>query len=166
MTTFPTIVRAASMQQQPVINEKNAESLASVTFIEVLQVKKSLARLAPIAGTFTDIFFSKLFEFAPELKQCFGSLTLEQSKQVFYSAAYIVQNLNNPGLLFSLLNEMSSRLEQCGFRSVHFEAAGKALLYALTRTLGSYNSVELRSAWISVFSFISRELRRGFSPSV
>lgn len=148
------------------VKDKPAEQSPAISFIEVLQVQKSLARLAPISGTFTDIFFSKLFEFAPELKSCVGALTLDQSKRVFFTAAYLIQNLNNPEIVFSLLAELSSRLQNCGFQSNHFEAIGKALLYAITRTQGSYNSVELRAAWISVFSFVSRELRRGFSPSV
>ncbi len=103
------------------------------------------------------MFFEKLFEFEPELKQQLN-YDAKSSERYFSICHEIISNLGNNARLSFLLSVIIFDLNCLNLNESIYLSTGKAMLWSLTKTLGTNFNFESRKAWISIYLSIKQEI--------
>lgn len=120
-------------------------------------LKKSWELIAEISmEEVGGLFYSRLFEIAPEVIPMFKNTSLpEQSKKLMDMLSYIISKLDTLNDILEDVSQMAKRHSKYGVKERHFTAVGSALIWTLERALGSHWNNELRLAWIKVYAILS-----------
>jgi hemoglobin-like flavoprotein len=123
---------------------------------QIALVQSSLQSVAPIASKAPDLFYDRLFEIAPEVRQLFP-------------ADLSAQKLPGDGRQQSASAGCSSA-EPAPTRRAdrnyavsadHYGPLGAALLWTLEQGLGSAFSPEVRAAWTKAYRALAGVMRQG-----
>ena len=125
-------------------------------------VSASWKALSPNATQVGVIFYRRLFEIDPELRQLFkGTIMDEQIRKLTTMLDLIVSWLDVPERLVPVLKQLGVRHGGYGVLDDHYAKVGAALLGALEEGLGDAFTPELRGAWAEAYLLISSLMRRG-----
>ncbi len=125
-------------------------------------VTESWKSLAPNGALVGAIFYRRLFEIDPALRQMFSAVTLdEQIHKLVTMLDLVVHWLDVPDKLVPVLKKLGERHSTYGVQDDHFGKVGAALIGTLEEGLGDKFTPELRSAWTEAFVLISSLMRRG-----
>ena len=135
---------------------------------QVTLIKGSFAKVEPIANQAAKIFYGKLFEYDPALRQLFTHDMQEQGRKLMAVLKVAVNSLNNLEALIPTLHKLADRHLEYGVKVDDYTPVGNALLFALKKGLGEEFTPELRQAWIEVFQVVANTMRAhaypGFNP--
>ncbi len=73
---------------------------------QIRYVKESFQKVAPIAETAADLFYTRLFEIAPSVKPLFKTERSVQGRKLMASLAFVVKNLESPEILVPVVEKM------------------------------------------------------------
>ena len=125
-------------------------------------VTESWKVLAPNAALVGTIFYRRLFEIDPALRQMFkGAILDEQIRKLTTMLDLIVHWLDVPERLVPILKKLGARHSTYGVQDDHYGKVGAALIGTLEEGLGDAFTPELRSAWTEAYLLISSLMRRG-----
>jgi hemoglobin-like flavoprotein len=113
-----------------------------------------------------DVFYSKLFLDAPELKPLFHTAKEEQSKKIVDMLSVIVGHLHILDELNEDISQLARRHVHYGVRAHHYKLVGTALLWMLQHGLGQDWNEKVKEAWAACFSILSESMIKasGYSP--
>lgn len=124
----------------------------------IWQVQLLFNKIISRANILTNLFFEKLFELEPGLEKQINYDTNNSGK--YFSACYeIISNLGDKKQLTPLLNLIITNLNTLKLNGTIYMSAGKAMLWSLTKTLGTNFDYEARKAWISIYLSIIEEIK-------
>ena len=123
-------------------------------------VQESFRKVAPIADQTADIFYSRLFEIAPELRRMFPDDMSGQKRKLMSTLAFAVNSLRDLDTLLPALKNLGIRHIGYGVEDEHYDTVGSALLYALEKGLADAWSNELHDAWASVYGTMSSVMKQ------
>ncbi len=121
-------------------------------------VQESFEKVKPIAPTAAEIFYSKLFELDPKLKQLFPNSTeamKEQGNKLMTMLAAAVAGLSNLDALIPVLQDLGKRHVAYNVKESHYDTVGAALLGTLEAGLGDDFTPEVKGAWANVYGVMS-----------
>jgi hemoglobin-like flavoprotein len=122
---------------------------------QVALVQASFAKVAPIADQAAALFYSRLFETAPETRALFhGDMTL-QGQKLMGAITTVVTNLDNLGAVVPVAQELAKRHVDYGVRPEHYAPVGAALLWTLERGLGGDFTADVSTAWAAAYGALS-----------
>lgn len=129
------------------------------TLESVSLVQNSFARVLPIADTAADIFYTRLFEIAPELRALFPDDMSEQKDKLMQMLATAVNNLHEFETILPAVQELGRRHVAYGVVDGHYDKVGQALLFALEKGLGDQFTQATRDAWIETYATLATVMK-------
>ena len=131
----------------------------SLTPQQIKQVQHSFTLVEPIADQAAEIFYAKLFEYAPELKPLFKRGLKEQGRMLMSTLKLAVRGLDDLPALVPVLQQLAERHVGYGVQASDYTPVGNALLYTLKTGLGDAWTPELRQAWIEVYRAMAQVMK-------
>lgn len=125
---------------------------------EIELIRKSFAKVAPIADAAAAIFYEKLFAYDPSVRPMFKGDISEQGKKLISVLATVVQNLDKLETIEGAVADLAVRHVSYGVVPQHYETVGRALIDTLEAGLGDAFTPEVRSAWIGCYGAISAKM--------
>jgi hemoglobin-like flavoprotein len=138
----------------------NARAFKSVPMTpqQIALVQASFARVVPIAGTAADLFYSRLFEIAPDLRGMFPEDMALQKKKLMVMLGFAVNGLKRLDLLLPTVHALGERHAGYGVEAEDFAPVGAALLWTLEQGLGDEFTPEVAEAWAAAYEILSRAM--------
>ena len=130
---------------------------------QVAQIRDSFARIEGRAELVALLFYKRLFELAPNLKRLFPGDIETQSSKFMQLIQTSVLLADAPALLIPTLKSLGRRHALYGVQDEHYRVTGRALLWALSESLGSDLSVRELNAWSTFYEFLSTTMQDGTS---
>jgi nitric oxide dioxygenase len=122
---------------------------------QVKAVQASFAKVVPIADTAAGIFYSRLFEIAPEVKPLFRNDMAEQGRKLMRTLTVVVNSLGNLEASLPAASALAKNHVTYGVTASHYAPVGAALLWTLERGLGADWTPEIQNAWSAAYATLS-----------
>ncbi|MBC7935888.1 MAG: hemoglobin [Rhizobacter sp.] len=102
------------------------------------------------------LFYSRLFEIAPEVKPMFGGTSiLVQSKKLVAMLSWVVRMLDTEEDIRNELTKLAQRHVKYGVEEKHYKYVGSALLWTLEKGLGNHWTLEVKRTWATCYAALS-----------
>jgi nitric oxide dioxygenase len=122
---------------------------------QVKLVQGSFAKVIPIADQAASMFYSRLFEIAPQIKPLFKSDLAEQRRKLVAALAMVVNGLGDLPSILPAASALAKKHVGYGVERSHYAVVGAALLWTLERGLGANWNDELAGAWAGAYGTLS-----------
>ncbi|HMF13383.1 MAG TPA: globin family protein [Gemmataceae bacterium] len=128
---------------------------------QIALVQGSFKSFAPIASKAADLFYERLFEVAPEVRQLFPADLSGQKIKLVAMLATAIKNLHQFEAILPSVRQLGERHRSYGVSAEHYASVGAALLWTLEKGLGSAFTPEVRAAWSEAYSAIAGAMKQG-----
>jgi len=129
-----------------------------MTPAQIKLVQSGFARVAPNADTAADLFYTRLFEIAPELRSLFPDDLDPQKKKLMAMLGTAVAGLAHLETLLPAVEALGRRHASYGVSPAHYAPVGGALLWTLEQGLGAAFTPEMREAWGAAYTMLARTM--------
>lgn len=119
---------------------------------QIRLVQQSWATVAPFAKQAGHIFYTKLFEAAPEVRHLFKPDISPQATKLVTILGYVVSKLNHMEELLPAVQQLGARHNNYGTEPMHYEVVGQCLIATLKEGLGAAWTAEVQDAWITAYN--------------
>jgi hemoglobin-like flavoprotein len=126
-----------------------------VTPQQVALVQDSFAKVVPISEQAAVLFYDRLFEVAPQVKEMFPADMTEQRRKLMVMLAAVVKGLGNLESILPAASALAKRHVGYGAKAEHYPVVGGALLWTLEKGLGEGWTAEVAEAWTSAYGTLS-----------
>lgn len=130
-----------------------------LTSRQVELVQSSFLLVEPLLEKATSIFYDRLFDLDPSLRQLFRKPREEQERVLAHTLTVVVKSLDRPELR-EAIESLGRRHTGYGVRDANYTTFGAALLWTLETVLGEACTAEIRSAWTAVYGSLAFTMRR------
>ena len=111
---------------------------------------------------FVTAFYERLFTRFPETRALFAATDMfVQRKKLQQSLALIVEHMQQPEELISMLQELGKRHVTYGIRPEHYPLVGTVLLETFADFLGEHWTQAHHDAWVKGFEAVSSLMLQG-----
>jgi hemoglobin-like flavoprotein len=125
---------------------------------QVALIHDSFAEIAPHSDQVAEVFFNRLFEVAPHVRQLFRGDMVEQRVKFMATMSMLVNSLDNLEIVLPAAGKLAVRHVAYGVTQEHYVVVGQSLLWAIRRTLGLNWTDEIAAAWIEAYGMLSRHM--------
>ena len=122
-------------------------------------VQTSFAKVATIADAAAGLFYKRLFELDPSLREMFKSDMKEQGKKLMAAIGAVVGNLRNLGKVVPGIQAMAVRHVEYGVKNYHYAVVGEALIDTLETGLGDAFTDDVREAWLAAYTILANTMK-------
>lgn len=123
-------------------------------------VKKSWQDVLPMRAKAAELFYSKLFEMDPALKQLFTGNMTEQGRKLMQMLNTVVEKLDKLNELLPEVRDLAQRHVQYGVKDSDYDTVGGAFLWTLKAGLGDAFTPTVAEAWNTAYTALSDAMRR------
>ena len=118
-------------------------------------VQTSFSKVAPIAATAADLFYGRLFEIAPQVRDMFPENLSEQKKKLMAMLGAAVAGLSTLDTLMPAVRALGRSHAGYGVTARHYAPVGSALLWTLEQGLGADFTPDVKDAWATAYIMLS-----------
>jgi hemoglobin-like flavoprotein len=122
-------------------------------------VRSTFAQVRPIANTAATLFYERLFNLDPSLRQLFPDDLGPQKHALMAALGAAIERLDRPAELVPLVEQLGVRHAGYGVQAAHYATVGEALMWTLQRGLGPAFTAEARVAWLDVFQLLATTMQ-------
>jgi len=122
---------------------------------QIKLVQQSFARVAPISDQAAVMFYDRLFEIAPAVKDMFPSDMREQRRKLMAMLAIVVNGLSSLEMILPAASALATRHVAYGAKAEHYPVVGDALLWTLEKGLGAEWTADVADAWRAAYATLS-----------
>lgn len=115
------------------------------------KVQASWAQLEPHAEQVAELFYGRLFEADPSLRQLFHGDMTQQGRKLMSMIGAAVRGLDDLTTLMPVLRALGVRHVSYGVQPAHYDLVGAALLATLAQGLGGAFTAQVEDAWTTVY---------------
>ena len=101
------------------------------------------------------IFYSRLFEIAPQLKPLFKESSEAQAKKLVALITYAVTKLHTIDEIVDDVKSLGIRHGNYNVKPEHYAIVAQALLWTLEKALQNRWNEEMKEAWVAVYTLLS-----------
>jgi hemoglobin-like flavoprotein len=124
-------------------------------------VQATWAQVAPNAPAVAALFYGRLFELDPSLRELFAHADMrEQGRKLTTMLTVAINSLDRLEELIPAVEALGRRHAGYGVRDEHYDTVGRALLDTLAAGLGAAFTPEARAAWSEVYAALAGVMRR------
>jgi nitric oxide dioxygenase len=105
-----------------------------------------------------EIFYSKLFSAAPQLRSLFRSDADSQARKLSAALEAVVHNLESPAENSAMLAELGKRHAGYGARPEHYDLVVSLLVESMSEVLGSATDTRSLEEWRMALRLISDQM--------
>ena len=124
-------------------------------------IKDSFKMVTPIADQAAEIFYTKLFEKAPQLKPMFKGDMKKQGEKLMSILGFTVDWLTDIKRFVPVLEELGKNHVDYGVKNKHYKIVGVTFLETLEAGLGEHWTPELKKAWSEAYKLIAKTMIKG-----
>lgn len=128
---------------------------------EMTLIETSWKAVAPIQAEAARLFYGRLFELNPALRDLFRGDMEEQGRKLMQMLSVAVANIRRPEQILESVQALGRRHAGYGVEAQHYATVGQALLWTLDKGLGPAFTDETRAAWTNLYSLVSRVMQDG-----
>ncbi|UTH73399.1 globin family protein [Chromobacterium sp. IIBBL 290-4] len=137
----------------------------ALTPAQIRLVQESFAKVEPIADQAAQLFYDKLFEYAPDLQTLFQNDMARQRQMLMSTLKLAIAGLNDLDLIAPVLAKLAIKHVDYGVQPGDYTPVGNALLWTLKQGLGAENwTPELRTAWVDTFRLVATTMKQAAYP--
>lgn len=126
---------------------------------QALLVKTSWEKVVPISETAAELFYGKLFELDPSLKDLFKGDMKEQGEKLMKMINTAVSGLDKLEAIVPAVQQLGVRHVAYGVKDQHYDTVGAALLWTLETGLGEAFTDEVKDAWATVYGVLADTMK-------
>jgi nitric oxide dioxygenase len=126
-----------------------------MTPADVALVQSSFSKVVPIADAAASLFYSRLFDIAPEFRPLFKNDISEQGSKLMATLGFVVNGLNEPETVLPAAKTLAVKHVSYGVRSEHYAPVGEALIWTLQQGLGDEFTDDVKDAWLAAYTALS-----------
>ncbi|MDJ0947577.1 MAG: globin domain-containing protein [Alphaproteobacteria bacterium] len=123
-------------------------------------VQETFAKVDPIAEQAAELFYKRLFELDPSLRDLFKVDIMEQGRKLMSTMKVAVAGLDDLGKLVPVLEALGAKHKAYGVVQQHYDTVGEALLWTLEQGLADAFTDEVRDAWVAVYGLVAEHMLR------
>lgn len=123
-------------------------------------VQTTWEKCVPIADKAAELFYGKLFELDPGLKQLFTTDITEQGRKLMTMITAAVRGLNDLERLVPVVEDLGRRHVGYGVKDEHYATVGAALLWTLEQGLGDDFTPDVKEAWTQVYTVLASTMQK------
>ena len=128
---------------------------------EIKLVQDSFEQVKPIADQAASIFYTRLFEVAPQTRHMFKSDMTKQGAMLMSTLGLAVGSLNDLDKIIPAVRALGKRHAGYGVEFDQFAIVGEALLWTLEQAFGPAFTAELKSAWTEAYLLLAGVMQEG-----
>ena len=128
---------------------------------EISLVKSTFQKVAPIADQAAALFYARLFELDPSLRELFHGDMAAQGKKLMTMIGVAVNGLDRLEALAPAVRQLGMRHAGYHVRERHYDTVGAALIWTLEKGLGADFTADARSAWTRVYWLLAETMKAG-----
>ena len=121
--------------------------MEDLTAADIRLIRHTFRMVAAHQQELTRLFYDKLFELDPSLREKFQSDVDAMPSKFMRMLAILVSLVNDPPQLEERARKLGQRQLEYGVQPTYFDASETALLWALEKLLGSRFTKVAHSAW-------------------
>ncbi len=129
-------------------------------------VKTSWAQVVPIADTAAKLFYGKLFELDPALKNLFKGDMTEQGRKLMRMVGTAVNGLDRLDQIVPAVKDLGVRHVAYGVQDEHYDTVGSALLWTLDQGLGDAFTPDVETAWTTVYGLLADTMKSAAAEAI
>jgi hemoglobin-like flavoprotein len=133
---------------------------------QIEMVKASWRDVLPIRDQAAALFYTRLFELDPTLRQLFNGNMEEQGRKLMQMLNTVVQKLDRLNELLPQVRELAQRHVEYGVKDSDYDTVGSALMWTLGIGLGDAFTPDLSEAWATAYMALSDAMRRDVKDSL
>lgn len=123
-------------------------------------VQSTWLKVVPIADTAANLFYRRLFELDPKLRNLFTRTNMaEQRLKLIQMLSAAVEGLDGVDALVPVLKDLGRNHAKYGVRDEHYATVGEALLWTLEQGLGQDYTAKVADAWTATYTLIADVMR-------
>ena len=128
---------------------------------EISLIKSSFQKVVPIADQVAALFYARLFELDPSLRELFHGDMTGQGRKLLQMIGVAVNGLDRLDTLASVVRQLGLRHAGYHVKEDHYETVGAALLWTLDKGLGAEFTLETRIAWGKTYWLLAETMKAG-----
>jgi nitric oxide dioxygenase len=101
------------------------------------------------------MFYDRLFEIAPAVKDMFPADMREQRRKLMATLAIVVNGLSSLEMILPAASALATRHVAYGAKAEHYPVVGEALLWTLEKGLGAEWTPDVADAWTAAYATLS-----------
>ena len=121
-------------------------------------VQETFALIEPIAETAAELFYNRLFELDPSLRDLFSGDMKEQGRKRMSMLKLAVKGLDNLEKLVPVVQKLGRSHADYGVQAPHYATVAEALLWTLEQGLGEAFTPEVKVAWTNVYTLLAETM--------
>lgn len=124
-------------------------------------IETSWRAVAPIQAEAARLFYGRLFELDPALRDLFQGDMEEQGRKLMQMLSIAVANIRRPEQILESVQALGRRHAGYGVKTQHYDTVGQALLWTLDKGLGPAFTPETRTAWTNLYGLVAGVMQDG-----
>lgn len=125
---------------------------------QIALVQGSFEKVVPVGERVALLFYSRLFEIAPDVQPLFKNDMQAQGRKLMTTLALIAGALRNLDTVLPAIKLMAVNHVKYGVLPGHYRSVGEALLWALEQGLGSNYTPDVAAAWGATYALLSETM--------
>lgn len=126
-----------------------------MTTRQIQLVKESWGYVIVKSDEAGQLFYSRLFEVAPDVQHMFKADMKEQARKLMSMVTLIVSKLDKLDTIIAEIKSLSTRHNKYGAKREHYAAVGESLIWTLKQGLGNRWNKETEEAWLAVYKVLA-----------
>lgn len=123
-------------------------------------VQSSWAQVRPISAQAAELFYRRLFDIEPQMKDLFKGDMRVQGQRLMDMIDIAVNDLDRWDQLVPALEALGRRHVGYGVKDTDYDAVAAALLWTLEQGLGPAFTEEVRLAWVNTYTRLADTMKR------
>jgi hemoglobin-like flavoprotein len=137
-----------------------------MTTEEIALLKSSFEKIRPVAEQAAALFYARLFELDPVLRELFDGDLATQSRRLWQMLGFAVHGLEHLDTLAPAVRQFGLRHASYHVKQSHYDSIGEALLWTLSKGLGADFTFETRAAWGKIYWLLAEIMKAGARDGV
>ncbi len=122
---------------------------------DVRRVQNSFASVTPMAPAVATMFYNRLFELDPSLRELFDIDMEHQGAKLMKMISLAVNGLDNLQAIIPIVQALGERHATYKVKDTHYATMGEALIWTLEKGLGDAFSKEDKKAWSEIYTTLA-----------
>jgi hemoglobin-like flavoprotein len=132
-----------------------------MTTEEISRLKSSFQKITPIADQAAALFYARLFELDPALRELFHGDMGEQGRKLMQMVGFAVNGIDRLETLAPAVRQLGRRHASYHVKASFYETVGTALLWTLEKGLGPDSTQETRAVWAKTYWLLAETMKAG-----
>lgn len=118
-------------------------------------LQESYALLAPDALLWSDLFYARLFQLDPTLRNFFPNDFDPHKRKLLALLGRIITHLETPEQWVGVVQETGRRHRARGVAAHAYDTFGSALIWTLEKGLGELFTFQMLDAWVTFYAMLA-----------